>query len=131
MQRRMFERENEIKQLRTEIGHVRELLEEQQQIAQIKTTECAELVEDIQTLTRENKYVSSEFQKSAQANEYLRRQNEELVERERNAQQTMRAGEMEKADILTQYRNACIENERLQDTIAQFSNENKDTYLRA
>jgi predicted nucleic acid-binding Zn-ribbon protein len=57
--------------------------------------------------------VSNEFSKSAQANEYLRKQNEEIIERERLAQQSLRALEMEKADILTNYRNACFENERL------------------
>jgi hypothetical protein len=51
----------------------------------VKSQECQDLLEDIQTLTRENKYVSNEFSKSAQANEYLRKQNEDLVERERLA----------------------------------------------
>ena len=37
---------------------------------------------------------------------------------------------MEKADILTNYRNACFENERLQETVGQLSNDNKDVYGR-
>jgi hypothetical protein len=47
--------------------------------------EVQEMLEDIQTLTRENKYVNSEFSKATQANEYLRKQVEELAERERAA----------------------------------------------
>lgn len=116
-QRRLIERENEIKSLRLELQHLREQLDEQVQIVQVKSQECAELVEDIQTLTRENKFVNSEFQKASQANEYLRKANEELADRERHAQQALRALEMEKSDILSNYRNVCIENERLQESV--------------
>lgn len=65
LQRRLFEREGEIKQLKVEIEHLRQQLEEQTQFGQVKSQECQELLEDIQTLTRENKYVSTEFTKSA------------------------------------------------------------------
>jgi len=40
-------------------------LQEQSEIAQIKSQEVQELTEDIQTLTRENKYVNQEFGKTA------------------------------------------------------------------
>jgi FtsZ-binding cell division protein ZapB len=70
-------------------------------------------VEDIQTLTRENKFVNTEFSKATQANEYLKRHSEELSDRERLAQQSLRALELEKHDVLTNYRQACLENERL------------------
>lgn len=83
--KRLNERDLEIKALRTEMQAMRGALEEQSQVAQIKTQEAQELLEDIQTLTRENKYVSTEFSKTAQANEQLRKQAEELVERERHA----------------------------------------------
>jgi hypothetical protein len=43
------------------------------------------MIEDIQTLTRENKYVSIEYSKATNANEHLRKQAEELIERERAA----------------------------------------------
>ncbi len=72
-----------------------------------------ELVEDIQTLTRENKFVNAEFTKATSANEYLRKHAEELQDRERLAQQSLRALELEKHDVLTNYRQACLENERL------------------
>jgi hypothetical protein len=39
-------------------------MEETKQIAQAKNAEVQELVEDIQTLTRENKFVNSEFTKA-------------------------------------------------------------------
>lgn len=71
--------------MKTEIDHLRQQLDDATQFGQVKSQECQELLEDIQTLTRENKYVSSEFSKSAQANEYLRKQNDDLVERERLA----------------------------------------------
>lgn len=70
-------------------------------------------MEDIQTLTRENKFVNTEFSKATQANEYLKRHSEELSDRERLAQQSLRALELEKHDVLTNYRQACLENERL------------------
>ena len=82
-------------------------------MARAKTQECQELVEDIQTLTRENKFVSTEFAKATQANEMLRRHAEELTDRERQAQQSLRALELEKHDVLTNYRTACLESERL------------------
>ncbi len=104
IQRRLFERENEIKSLRQEVAHLRQQLEEQSQLAQIKASECSELIEDIQTLTRENKFVNNEFSKASQANEYLRKHAEDLTERERAAQQSLRALELEKHDVLTNYR---------------------------
>ena len=62
-QRRLHERENEIRMLRQENQNFREQIEHQVQIIQVKTTESNELTEDIQTLTRENKFVNSEFSK--------------------------------------------------------------------
>ena len=95
-QRRLFERENEIKSLRLENQNYREQIEHQNEIIQVKATEVGELTEDIQTLTRENKFVNAEFTKSTQANEFLKRQNEQLQDQERLAQQSIRALEMEK-----------------------------------
>ena len=63
-QRRIYERENEIKLLRSENQNMREQIEHQHQIIQVKSTETQELTEDIQTLTRENKFVNTEFTKS-------------------------------------------------------------------
>lgn len=64
---------------------MRQQLEEQTQLARVKAQEASELLEDIQTLTRENQYVSGEFSKVVTANDYLKKQNEELNERERHA----------------------------------------------
>jgi len=77
-QRRLYERENEIKMLRQENQNFREQMDNQTQIISVKSTETAELTEDIQTLTRENKFVNQEFTKATQANEFLKRQNEQL-----------------------------------------------------
>ena len=63
-------------------------------------------------MTRENKFVNTEFSKATQANEYLRKHSEETAERERLAQQSLRALELEKHDVLNNYRSACLENER-------------------
>ena len=84
--RRLFERESEIKSLRAELSSLRQHSEDSTQLVQAKSVEVQEMLEDIQTLTRENKYVNSEFAKATQANEYLRKQVEELAERERAAQ---------------------------------------------
>jgi len=51
-------------------------------------------------LTRENRFVNSEFGKSSHANEILKQQSTELADRERKAQQASRALELEKEDIL-------------------------------
>ena len=64
--------------MRQENQSFREQIEHQNQIVQVKVTEAAELTEDIQTLTRENKFVNNEFTKATQANEFLKRQNEQL-----------------------------------------------------
>lgn len=85
IQRRLMEREAEIKTLRNEVAHARHQFEETSQLAQVKNAEVQELVEDIQTLTRENKFVNTEFTKATQANEYLRKHAEELQDRERLA----------------------------------------------
>jgi glutamate mutase epsilon subunit len=63
-QRRLLERENEIKLLRQEAQSLRESEEHLKQLVHVKTTEVEELTEDIQTLTRENKFVNSEFAKA-------------------------------------------------------------------
>lgn len=85
MHRKLYEREQEIKHLRSEVALVREHLDQQTQLAQLKAQEVAELTEDIQTLTRENRFVNQEFGKSAHANELLKKQNNELTDRERRA----------------------------------------------
>ena len=131
IQRRLFDRENEIKSLRQEVTHLRAQLEEATQIAQAKSVECQEFVEDIQTLTRENKFVNTEFAKATQANEQLRKHAEELIDRERLAQQSLRALELEKHDVLTNYRSACLESERLQEAVQQLSVENKTVFVQA
>lgn len=107
-QRKMFEREQEIKTLRQECQCMKEQVDQQTQLAQLKAQEVAELTEDIQTLTRENRFVNQEFGKSSHANELIKTQNAELIEKERRAQQTARALEIEKEDILANYRDATI-----------------------
>ncbi len=69
-------------------------------MSQLREQETRELQEDIQTLTRENKFVNSEFGKTAQAADYLKKTTDELTNRERHATQALRAMEMEKEDIL-------------------------------
>ena len=44
------------------------------------------------------------------------------------AQQAVRALEMEKQDILQNYRDSCVENQRHQDTIRQVSEEHNKLY---
>ena len=61
--------------------------------------------------------MNTEFSKATQANDFLRKHAEELADRERLAQQSLRALELEKHDVLTNYRNACLENERLNEGI--------------
>ena len=107
-QRKLFEREQEIKTLRNECQSLREQVDQQTQIAQLKAQEVAELTEDIQTLTRENRFVNQEFGKSSHANELLKSQNTEIIDKERRAQQTVRALEIEKEDILANYRDSCL-----------------------
>ena len=104
--------------MKVEVTSLRQQLADQAALAQAKATEVQEMLEDIQTLTRENKYVNSEFSKATQANEYLRKHAEEVSERERAAQQSLRALEMEKHDVLTNYRQSCLEAERLNEALA-------------
>ena len=128
-QKKLFEREQEIKNLRSDCQNLREQLDQQTQMAQLKTQEVAELTEDIQTLTRENRFVNQEFGKSSHANELLKNQNNEIVDRERRAQQSQRALELEKEDILANYKDACLQVERLNQTVETLSHENKDLYV--
>lgn len=73
LHRKLFERESEIKHLRNECQSLKEQVSQQTQLAQLKTQEVAELTEDIQTLTRENRFVNQEFSKSSHANEILKK----------------------------------------------------------
>lgn len=59
-------------------------------------------------------YVNQEFSKTANANDQIKRMSEDLVNKEKAAQQALRATELEKDDILKNYRDVCLENERLQ-----------------
>ena len=127
-QRKLFEREQEIKMLRQECQNYKESAEQQTQLAQLKAQEVAELTEDIQTLTRENRFVNQEFGKSSHANELLKTQNAEIIDKERRAQQTTRALEIEKEDILANYRDSCLQVERLENTVETLSAENKELF---
>lgn len=69
--------------------------------------------------------MNQEFGKSSHANELLKTQHGELVDKERRAQQTARALELEKEDILANYRDACLQIERLESTVETLSGENK------
>jgi predicted nucleic acid-binding Zn-ribbon protein len=53
-----------------------------------------------------------------------------MVDRERAAQQSLRAIELEKHDVLANYRNACLESERLNEAVQGLSMENKEVYGR-
>ena len=86
------------------------------------------MTEDIQTLTRENRFVNQEFGKSSHANELIKTQNAELIEKERRAQQTARALEIEKEDILANYRDATLYVDRLEHTVETISGENKELF---
>ena len=72
--------------------------------------------------------MNNEFEKSARANELLRQQNNQLTDRERQAQQAARAVELEKEDILGNYRDACQQIDRLQETVDKVSEENRELY---
>ena len=86
------------------------------------------MTEDIQTLTRENRFVNQEFGKSSHANDLLKTQSNEIVDKERRAQQTVRALEIEKEDILANYRDSCLQVERLEHTVETLSQENKELF---
>ena len=88
----------------------------------------AELAEDLQTLTRENRFVNQEFGKSSHANELLKTQTAELADKERRGQQMVRALEIEKEDILANYRDSCLQVERLEHTVETLSAENRDLF---
>lgn len=60
--------------------------------------------------------------------ETVRRTNEELINKERAASQHVRALELEKDDILHNYRQIVAENQRLQQSVAQVGEESKDNY---
>lgn len=129
LHRKLFERETEIKQLRNGLQDTKANLESQTQLAQLKAQEVAELTEDIQTLTRENRFVNQEYAKASHANEILKKQNNELTDRERKALQAQRALELEKEDILQNYREANLEIEQLQSSMQQCAQENRDFYV--
>lgn len=64
-QKRLYEREQEIHDVRRQLEDYRVSLEETTNIAKLKQQEVTELMEDIQTLTRENKFVNTEFGKTS------------------------------------------------------------------
>ena len=72
--------------------------------------------------------MNQEFGKSSHANDLFKTQNQELTDKERRAQQLARALEIEKEDILANYRDSCLQVERLEHTVETISAENKDLY---
>lgn len=79
-------------------------------------------------MTRENRFVNQEFGKSSHANELLKAQNSEIIDKERRAQQTARALEIEKEDILANYRDSALQVERLEHTVETLSGENRELF---
>lgn len=61
----------------------------------------------MQTITRENVYVSEEFRKCSLLYDQLKKAYDESINKEKTMQQVCRAMELEKEDILKTYRNAC------------------------
>lgn len=129
MHRKLFEREQEIKFLKGEVQNLKEQVDSQTTLAQLKMQEVAELTEDIQTLTRENRFVNQEFSKSVHANDLLKKSNSDTSDRERRAAQAQRALELEKEDILANYRDANMQIEQLQQALHTVGQENKELYL--
>ena len=58
--------------------------------------------------------MNQEYSKAAHSNELLKKQNQDLADKERKAIQAQRALEIEKEDILANYRDAHMEIEQLQ-----------------
>jgi hypothetical protein len=61
MQRQLFDRENEIRTLKTELSVISSKLDKQTNIANLKIREVDEQTEDLKVLTQENQCVNVEF----------------------------------------------------------------------
>jgi chromosome segregation ATPase len=128
--RRVQERENEIRELRVKLQEMGKEFEDAKEVLYYKDKELAELTNDLQVLTKENQCVNAELVRVTEARDQLQKASEELQHQGKGAQQTLRAAELEREDILHSYKTVCEENERLHENLGLIANENKELVAR-
>lgn len=124
--KRIVERENEIREIGQKLMEVSKELEDTKEMLYYKNKELENLSNDIQVLTKENQFINAELMRLNQAREGLKKMNDDLQQKEKGAQQTLRASELERDDILHSYKMVCEENERLNENANMLANENKE-----
>lgn len=129
-QKRIVERENEIRELGQKLTETSKELEDTKETLFYKNQELESLANDVQVLTKENQCVNAELVKLNQAREKLKEMTEGMQKKEKTAQQTLRATELEREDILNSYKTVCEENERLHENANTLANENKEMLAR-
>ncbi len=82
----------------------------------IKERELAELSSDLNAVTRDNQNLTAELEKSIGERDYRGDQLNNLKIEEKRCKQELRAVEMERDDVLQNYRKVCVEVERLENT---------------
>jgi chromosome segregation ATPase len=128
--KRVMEREEEIRILRAKLAEVTKELEDTKEMLYYKTKQAEEYNNDLQVITKENQYVNAELTRASQAQVNLKQVTEELQIREREASQALRAAELEREDIIRSYKMVCETNERQKIDIDGLANENKELHAR-
>jgi len=128
--KRVMEREEEIRVLRAKLAEVSKELEDTKEMLYYKTKQAEEYNNDLQVITKENQYVNAELTRASQAQGNLKQVTEELQIREREANQALRAAELEREDIIRSYKMVCEANERQKTDLNALANENKELHAR-
>jgi chromosome segregation ATPase len=126
--KRLYDRDNEIRDLKNEVNLQGKELDEIKQVLYHKNKENEQMAEDIHALTMENQYVNAELIKLNQTKETLKEINEDLQTKEKYSSHQFRASQHEKEDFINSYKKVCFENERIIENMGVLTQENKEMY---
>jgi len=125
---RVQELEAQIRELGKKNKLQHEEITELRTLSELKDTDMQKMTADINLLTRENESLRQTNIGLTQEKERLREALETMTNQEKIANQKLRQAELERDDILNNYRGVCLENERLKRNIDEFSGDNQQYF---
>jgi len=126
LQRRLDEREAELQELTTRNCQILSEVEDLRKNETIRGSDNERLINDIQTVTKENQFVKNELKKAADERDHYRNQMERAAGDAKHFEQSVRAVEIDKQDVQSSYKEVCHENMRLKDANSKLGFENKE-----
>lgn len=113
--KRLQERDNEVANLKHRLRQATTELEDLHRNEAMRNMDNDWLVQDIQTITRENQFVKDELKKASDERDFFKEQTENSNGERMHLYQTIRATEIDKDDIQQSYKEVCFENQRFKE----------------